>query len=733
MDYRHGREVDSLKYLFPLVVLVFGGMLLPADALADGIIGYLDLSYSNSHTETTDASGASTDTKLNSFNQQLNLTLTKTIYPNLRLLANGIFENDKINSETNGVETDSTTRILRPFVDLTLRTPLYTAGVNYTRRETKNSVADLPSTTDVNEAYSAILGWRPDGFPSFDMRYVHTNTFDKEHLVRDNADDFFSLQSQYDPVRGVGLRYRGTYDDSKEKLQELETKNLTNDVRIIYDGKFLRDRATVSASYEITTRSTEIITSGQGEVDFQIFPFSGLSSIDDTPLQGVLDPNPALIDGNLTAAAGINIGLPQVGGDTKPRNIGLDFVANTEVNELFLYVDRELPAEVAASFSWDVYISPDNLNWTLWSPLVKAQYDAFRNRFEIGFQNVQTRYIKVVVNPLSPAVLGATQFPNILVTEMEAYIRRAAEGVKGKIKSTTHNVGLDGRYRLLDDPLLYYEVSYFLIQQTGVISSKISTLSNGFSVSKRLSRVFSGNARIAREDSVDRLGNTHAYVYSAALNATPLKTLSHSLTFSGRNETNPQGKLDRNSIFLYNSADLYTGISLYASGGLGFSTLETGRKQDSTILNGGTNIVPNRYLSLNLNYASTVTDETGGGLPEASFTTRRTDVGVTCRPFPLLYLVASWGWVTDMDRKMTLQNYGVNWTPFVDGQLQFSFAYNENLQSDINGKVKNLLAAVRWNITQRSYLDVAYQVIDTSSVTETAKANIFSTTLRIYY
>lgn len=700
---------------------------------ADGLTGYLDLAYSNARTVTTNAGGEVTDTKLTSLNEQLNLTLTKTIFPHLRLLANGIFENNRITSETSGEEAVSTTRILRPFADLTLRTPLYTFGVNYTRRETRNEISDRPSATDVNEAYGAILGWRPDGLPSLDMRYIHTNTFDNERLIRDSSDDFYSVQSSYEPVRGLGLRYRGTYDDNRENLQQLRTKNLSNDARVTYDKRFFNDRATVSASYEITTRSTEVITGGQGEVDFRQSPFSGLSSIDDTPMEGKLDPNPALIDGNTSAAAGVNIGLPPIGGDMQLRSIGLDFVAVTDVNELSVYVDRDLPAEVAASFSWDVYVSDDNLNWTLWSPLVSARFDTFRNRFEVAFQDIQTRYIKLVVKPLAPGIVGSSQFLSILVTEMEAFIRKPADSVKGKLSSTRHNIGLDGRLRLLEDPLLFYEVSYFLIKTTGILSTQISVLSNGLSVTKGFSRVFTGNARIAREDSVEKSGDTHAYVYSAGLNATPIKTLRHSLTFSGRSEKNPQGDVDRNSVFLYNTADIYTGIGLYAGGGLSFTTLETKRKQESTILNGGSNIAPSRYLSLNLNYSSTVTDESGGGLPETSFTTRRADVGVTYRPFPLLYLVASWSWVTERDKQMSLQNYGVNWTPFVDGQLQFSFAYNESLESEIRGKVRNMLAGVRWNITRRSYLNAAYQTIDTGSITETAKAKIFSTTLRIYY
>jgi len=60
-----------------------------------------------------------------------------------------------------------------------------------------------------------------------------------------------------------------------------------------------------------------------------------------------LNPNPGLIDGNLTASAGINIGLPPVSGNTQPRHMGLDLLNVTEVNNLLIWVDRELPANIA--------------------------------------------------------------------------------------------------------------------------------------------------------------------------------------------------------------------------------------------------------------------------------------------------------------------------------------------------------------------------------------------------
>jgi hypothetical protein len=626
-----------------------------------------------------------------------------------------------------------------------MRTALFTAGVNYARREEKNSVVGFPSSTDITEAYTGLFGWRPEGFPSLDLRFVRTNSFDKERLVRDDTDNLLTILSQYEPGRGVGLQYRGSYSNHKARLDDLESTSWNHDARVTYDGKFLGDRGAVSTSYEITRRSTEVASGGSGEVSFPLVPFAGLSSTDDTPSEGAVDPNPALIDGNTTAGAGVNIGLPPVGGDTKPRNIGLDFFVGTEMNELFIYVDRDIPAEIAASFSWDIYTSQDNLNWSLQASLVTAVFVPFQNRFEIRFPGVQTRYIKVVVNPLSLAVPGASGFPDIFVTEMQALLTQAAADVAKKVESTTHNLSLDGRVRLLNTPGLYYEASYFLVETVGAGTSKIWALSNGLSLSHRFSRVFAGSARFAREDSFERLGTTHAYVYSALINATPLPTLSHSLTFSGRTEENPEGSQNSNGVVLYTAAELYRGISVNGSWGLtlGSSTdLGIERTARSTLLNIGASLTPNPRLSIGLNYSSTNTITKGGGLPETSLPNSRADVTVTFRPFPLLYLVGSWGWVDQLDRKTTVQNYNISWTPFPGGQLQCALTYTENIQSgsttnpgllsDLSGKVRILLGSVRWNITPKSYLQVSYQVTDGSSVTSRNKITILETTLRVF-
>ena len=102
-----------------------------------------------------------------------------------------------------------------------------------------------------------------------------------------------------------------------------------------------------------------------------------------------------------------------------------------------------------------------------------AVFDTFQKHFEIAFTNVVKRYVKVVVNPLSPAVPSASQFPSIQVTEMRAEIVRSAEEVTEKQVSTVQRYNLDLRARLLKVPALFYEFFYFVITSYSIHYTKL--------------------------------------------------------------------------------------------------------------------------------------------------------------------------------------------------------------------------------------------------------------------
>ncbi|MBI5058134.1 MAG: hypothetical protein HZB61_16100 [Nitrospirae bacterium] len=724
---------------FLLSLLSLNHLLLPRAASAEGLGGYLEFNYSDSATKTEDQTGETTKIKSGTFNQIYNLSFQKTIYPNIFLNTGGIFSQDTTRSDTDGDITTSSITNMRPFVDLTLRNQTFLIGGRYNIREEKTTGTDLRAITNVNENYDAIFGWDPEGLPSIDLRYERSNLYDRDRLSRDTVTDFVSMTArympEYGPLQGLDIQYQPSYRKLQDKLDDIVTTTLSQNGRVTYSDTFFNRRVSLFTSYNVAHTETEVTTSTQtGEVSTQLFPFSGLSAIDDTPSSDALSLNSALIDGNLTQNAGINIGVPPFSGNTDQRNIGLDFAAATEVNNIFIWVDRELPAAIANAFKWDVYTSPDNRTWTFLATIPAASFGPFQNRFDINFSNVTTRYIKVVTIPLTTAdTIGVTgDFSDILVTEIQAFLKTPA-GTSGKhVKDSRTNsiYNLDVRTRILDVPILYYEFSYFFTKAASVPSD--FTLSNGFSLTHSFSSVISTQARVAREDVVQNKENGVNYLYNASVTARPLKTLTHTLNYSGISEELGGEKSTTNSVFLNNIAELYKGLNVNLNGGASLETKDTGEKTTNTIYSVGSGIVPHRRVTIDLYYSSADTKQTGAGQEDSTDVTKRGTFSVSYKPFDTVYLFVSFETIKTSDKTSDLQNYGVNWAPFPDGSLQCAFSYNESLTSD-GDKIRLINPNIRWNISSKTFLDLSTQFLKSEAVTQKSDSVVSSATFRTVF
>ena len=717
--------------------------LLPGTAMGQGLIngvsGYLEFDYSFLSTKTKDATGAVTKTVTNTYDPRFSLNIDTLIFPNLRLNAGGYFEDDISNSKSNGTRTNTTTTDIRPFFNLTLSDPLYTAGIGYIRRQEAVTTSGSPGVTTVDEDYNAILGWRPDGFPSINLQLDRTNIFDTKHVVENTTTDLMTLSSKY-AYQGLDITYIGTYTDTEDKLNHFETTDLFQNGRITYTNSFFDRRVSLNSTYNIIYDITKTQATGAtvgGTVSSPLFPFAGLFLITDMPTTGALSPDPALIDGNLTVSAGINIGLAGSGPPPIPRNVGLDLLNATEVNEFYVWVDIDLSSApaIANSFSWDIYTSLDNLNWTFSTTVPFAPFGPFQNRFDINFPNVTTRYIKLVVKPLSAIVPGASAFPNINVTELQAFLKQPASqvvtGPSAKQTTITQISNTDVRARILNIPALYYDASFFF-NRSDPSGVETYTLSNGLDVNHRFSDIFSGNARVAIENGTQENQSMIAYLYNASIIATPLRTLRDTLVFSGQNERIGGKPDDNTSLFLNNTATLYKGIDLNLNGGINFSTAETGVKSTNTLFLVGVAIVPYRTMNLSLDFVNNATDQSGGGIPASSTYQRREDVSISYTPFNTLHLFASVQILAQNGQKLQInQNYALNWSPFPDGALQFNITYNETHNSLQNTEDRTFIPSVRWYITTRSYLDLSYQLIKSSSKSQTSNSDGVFATLRI--
>jgi hypothetical protein len=715
--------------------------LLPGPAssqgLLQGVSGYLEFDYSYLTTKTTDAFGNTTKTIAQSYTPRFQLDINTTIFPNLRLRTGGVAEGIKADVKTDGVDTKTTILNFNPYIDLTLQTPLYNASLGYVRRQQKTEVSHSPSVTLISDEYYAILGWRPEALPSIDMQFRRTNLYDADKASQDINQDFISLNSRYQ-YKGLQLNYYGTYLHSKDNILDLDVVQLTHSGRVSFSDSFFNNRVSLSTNYNILYQETTSVSAGKGFVSSQVFPGAGLSLIPDPSpsTTGALLPTPALIDGNLTASGGIDIGLPSLGGETRPRSIGLDFLTPMAVSQLLVWVDKDL-SSVSAILNFfflnmTVFISSDNLNWTL-VPLPSITLTPFQNRFEINLANVITRYIKVVISPLSSAVPGAPGFPNIFVTELQAFLNTPAADVKGNIYRTTHNYDVDAKTRILDNPSLFYEVyGYFNRQEPS--GPQTFTIINSFYSFQKLSDVFSGRARVAREDGKDRDQKRSAYVYDAALTADPLKTLHSSFVLSGREEKIESRPNNTNSFFLYNTAQLYKGIDVNLNGGVNFTKDESGEKGKNFIVNFQTNIVPYRTLTFGLNYNNTISRRTGADQGSSSTYTQELDINLSFNPVRTLNLVTLIQLIDQKGEKIqTNQNYAINWSPFPDGALQFNIAYNENLRTEDRLKERTFFPSIRYNLSKRSYVQVSYQLIRSRSNIQKIASNLFSTNLILFY
>jgi hypothetical protein len=153
----------------------------------------------------------------------------------------------------------------------------------------------------------------------------------------------------------------------------------------------------------------------------QVLPWSGLSLVEapgDLPTHVTLTSNAALVDGDLVAAAGMNIGYGASPGARTNRDVGASLFDRPAVDRVLVVLDRFLPAIVAAAYTWSAYSSDDNLAWSPVAITGAVVYDPLLNRFEIPIQRTQARHLKVVTLSLAVGVTTDPVFTDVFVTEL---------------------------------------------------------------------------------------------------------------------------------------------------------------------------------------------------------------------------------------------------------------------------------------------------------------------------
>ena len=266
------------------------------------------------------------------------------------------------------------------------------------------------------------------------------------------------------------------------------------------------------------------------------------------------------------------------------------------------------------------------------------------------------------------------------------------------------------RFRILNVPLLYYDFSYFYDKTSD--GQTTETMSNGFSLTQRLTSMLSTTAQAAREDGTQANEKRTAYIYDASLLATPYRTITSAIVFSGTDATVDGKTYDSDSLFLNGSANVYRGVDIGVSAGGTVETESNGEKVTSDTATLSANVLPYKNMTWTFLLGYTTEDQTYPGHVPLNQDTRRGLVSLSYNPFTNLYLFGSLNATGQPAQKIdVLQNYSLNWTPFPDGALQFRFAYNET-EDTLAGIFERIVSpGVRYNINAWSFLDLSFQRI----------------------
>lgn len=723
-----------------IAALFLGAPLLDAGAArALDVTGRIEPSYESSTSSTSDATGRTTTTNSTSYTQRYTLNAEERPLPLFRLLGYGFYESGINLASTEGVPVENEARRWTLTGRAQLGDPQLNANLGYDRNvRSEDSLVGGVSTLGadlIRETWSLIGGWRPEGLPWLNLQLSRTNLFDAQRTSSDQTTDEVNASAAYQR-RGLDARYRFNWQNPVDHLRGTDTVNVANGGRVSYADRFLRDRVSFYASYELVHRSTDTrVTGAGGTVATQQFPIAGLSAIEAfpaTPGRVALTPNGVLADGDTAAGAGLNLGFgPSLAGDDAFRDLGVQFAdAVTPVNTVWIWVDRPLPAGVSGAITWTAYTSDDNLNWTQVPVAGLVVFAPFQNRFEIPIAETQARYLKVVAKPLAAAVTTDVRYRDILVTEMQAFRVVSAALAKGRTENLRGDANLSARVRLLDSIPLSYDFAGVLTHDSARPRALYS-VTNGLSLSTPLAPVVNLDARLERSDFDTGQGKEDQSRASASLGVQPLPTLGGNVTYTGQIQHTVQGRVVTNNVILFGRGDPYRGVSLSASGGYTLSSFADGATGKQATVQAGIGLTPNRWVVLSGSYGYSNGRSTGGAKGDIKDVQSRLEGTVTVNPVPAIFGSAGLARVVSNGTPYTLANLTASVSPFPGGDLYLGFAYNETLDTRADQRVRGWGPTMRWKIRNATYLDAGYTVLDSTSPAQDIHQRVFTARLSL--
>lgn len=602
-------------------------------------------------TETTTAGTKTTDwSMIQNYTFSVDKRLTNTL---------GFFSNMSytITDTKNGDRKEN----FFPLFVLTFRPPkLYNLSFGFNRTQTVPSEGASITNTNTNVAFNL----PQTRWPSLSLSFNRSVT--QDDLDPHQVDTIFTnvgVKTNYlFDILGAEteVRYSFSYDVREDKASGFKREDPTHFVGGRFSKAFWDDkiRASGDIGFSITENKTESLGAAQ-RFETAFPPDEGLSSVG----VALLSTNNALIDGNLSTSAGIDL-------DSQSTNIVVRYVSDQAVFKIHLNVATSLTkAQVdTLDFGWELSTSSDGISFSTPEPLTPVYEEIPSKRLVFTFPsiavvgNVRTAKFFRLVNTIAPPS-GSFGLP-VEVTEMEA-VGFILSVPKDSFTSTrTSNFG---GFRLTYSPSKVLSMSYnlsFSNSTEEITDSDNTVVTQGVNlryvvIPKYHITVSSGFSTSSSTQSGAE--STGSDAYTLTLSSRPLSTLNASLGFR-RVESSTGG--DTSARFDSLSADvsmkLYRGVALSLRGNLrDTKEFVSGSNTQTVSYLGNLRLQPYKFLAILFNGSTSRSEQEVQGV--ASTTTIDTlDTSFSLTPTRKLFFSGRFIILPEPNRSHT---YTVSWLP----------------------------------------------------------------------
>lgn len=713
------------------LLLVFMSVTISPQMLwADSLNLMTNLEYLVDNNSITDkATSETSDVENKTFWQTYNLDVQKDLFPNLSLSTGGAFEDNKVDTDIDGADTDRRENAIRPYVNLQLNSELLKATTGYNKSEIKLSGSEFETSRRFTEEYLGSLEWKPVELPEVNFYFSHNLNYNDPNSTQDKIDresDTYQLNTKYD-YRKYQFDYTHTIGVDRDLVTDYETTSNTDIGIVRYNDSFQEGRFTLGGGIRI--KRDEVEFSGSGD---RLVPTTSTGSsfynLDDPPPATSNSLNDFVYNLPLSNVNLLQDGAPQL-------SFGLDFGLPEDLDTIYVQLlpdtplnNQATPSEVNGIqdlYSWSVFVSDNQMNWSE-IPITRIDFDVFENRFEISFAEVKKAFVKIVVTPLPTVLLPGKK---ILLTSLRSF--RTLPSDTSTFTRTDWKTDFNLNWRVSDKTMAGYDFLY-REETSEPFDDKRTLMSNGVRLTHQFNHIYAGNMRLLRTTVTERgEGDRTGHTFSSSLAANYLDTFSQSLTYSfAHQDDEDEGIGTSNAILLRNNLILYDGWSTTFDAGHSWESPAEGEDSASTFLRVDNSIIPNPWMNFTLFYEINWNDTDGREL-------EREQIGrLTASWVPLASLSLNADILKSKSNYeeyvTTVQNYIVSWSPFRDGTLQFSLSYS--ILDDSEGdNTWTVSPRASWQVNKKTLLTCDYTVGERDGSTEKVEFETVRMTLRIFY